>query len=438
MEKQANTVGAVAEPSANLESRHFDVIVIGASLAGCSAATFYGRAGLKVALVERQRDPLAYKRLCTHFIQASAVPVLRRLGIESAIVEADAQPNPIDLRTRHGWTLPTTLQAADGSELHGYNLRRQKLDPIIRALAAGTPGVELMAGCSLRSLRFDGNRVVGATIDGDRSLSLNASLVVAADGRQSSAAQLAGARLHSSANKRFGLLVYLRNVPLASRKVSKMWFEGSRAGYLFPNDDGLTVCALMASKREIEPFRADPLGALRQAFREFPDAPDLAAVELVGDPMLVKDFANQWRDPVVKGMALIGDAGMSLDYLWGVGCGWAMQSAEWLVDATAAPIRQGQGLDHALSGYAGEVRRNLAGHRFLINDFARRESLNPIEHLLFSAATRDPALSRHVHEYGARMIGPARFLAPGKLLRALWVNWRARGQRNLATASGAG
>ena len=50
----------------------FDVVVVGASLAGCTAATLYARQGLSVALVESHRDPAHYKRACTHFIQSTA------------------------------------------------------------------------------------------------------------------------------------------------------------------------------------------------------------------------------------------------------------------------------------------------------------------------------------------------------------------------------
>lgn len=52
----------------------YDAVIVGASLAGCAAAIGLGRAGARVALVERQPDLAAFKRICSHQIQASATP----------------------------------------------------------------------------------------------------------------------------------------------------------------------------------------------------------------------------------------------------------------------------------------------------------------------------------------------------------------------------
>jgi 2-polyprenyl-6-methoxyphenol hydroxylase-like FAD-dependent oxidoreductase len=60
----------------------FDVAVVGASLAGCTTATLLARSGARVAVIERHAHPETYNRLCTHFVQASALPVLKTLGLD--------------------------------------------------------------------------------------------------------------------------------------------------------------------------------------------------------------------------------------------------------------------------------------------------------------------------------------------------------------------
>lgn len=57
-----------------------DAVIVGASLAGCTTAILLARAGARVALVERRPDAAAFKRICSHLIQSSAVPTLETTG----------------------------------------------------------------------------------------------------------------------------------------------------------------------------------------------------------------------------------------------------------------------------------------------------------------------------------------------------------------------
>jgi menaquinone-9 beta-reductase len=415
---------SIQQPHSNSE---FDVIVVGASLAGGTAARLYALQGLRVAVIEQQREPAAFKHLCTHFIQASATPTLRKLGLDSLIEEAGGLRNSVDIWTRYGWTGDVPPVDADGRPLFGYNIRRQRLDPILRGLVAQTSGVTLLAGCSVRGLIREGEAITGVEIGGQHSGALRARLVVAADGRNSPSAELAGVRLKSAPNCRVGALRAYRDVALRRGNCSQMWFYGDDVGYVFPNEQGVTVIAYMPHRDKLPSFRADVATALEASVATLPDAPDLSRAQPLGEPLLIKDYPNLWRPAVARGMALAGDALMSIDPLWGVGCGFAFQTADWLVDTTAPDLLAGRPLAKALKRYARTVRQRLGGHRFLINDFARRRKFNAIERLMFSAAAKDADMSRHLHAFGARLIGPMGFLAPGALLRAAWVNLRSRG-----------
>ena len=83
----------------------YDAVIVGASLAGCAAAIQLGRAGQRVAVVEKQPDPQAYKRTCSHFIQASGVPAIERLGLLEPIEAAGGQRPRVHAWTRWGWVM---------------------------------------------------------------------------------------------------------------------------------------------------------------------------------------------------------------------------------------------------------------------------------------------------------------------------------------------
>src|SRR4051812_29945752 len=82
--------------------RDYDAVVVGASLAGCSTAMLLARGGARVALVERSPDPQAFKRICGHFIQSSAVPALERIGLLDAMEAAGAVRSRLRIWTRWG------------------------------------------------------------------------------------------------------------------------------------------------------------------------------------------------------------------------------------------------------------------------------------------------------------------------------------------------
>ena len=178
----------IQQPHVNSE---FDVIVVGASLAGCTAARLYALQGLRVALIEQQREPVAFKHLCTHFIQASATPTLKRLGLDRLIEEAGGLRNSVDIWTRYGWTGDVPPLDADGQPVYGYSIRRLRLDPILRELVALTPGVTLLAGCSVRGLIRDAEAITGVEIGGQHSGALRARLGLLPMDSQPSAAELA-------------------------------------------------------------------------------------------------------------------------------------------------------------------------------------------------------------------------------------------------------
>src|SRR5204863_7732218 len=103
----------------------YDVVVAGASIAGCTAARLFALGGARVALIERRPDPTAYKVACTHQIQPSAVPTIERLGLAPLLERAGAVRSRAAAWTPCGGWLRFPADATSG-----YGITRQRLGPI--------------------------------------------------------------------------------------------------------------------------------------------------------------------------------------------------------------------------------------------------------------------------------------------------------------------
>ncbi|MFF7631555.1 NAD(P)/FAD-dependent oxidoreductase [Kitasatospora sp. NPDC008050] len=404
----------------------YDVVISGASLAGSAAAILLARRGVRVALLERRSDPEAYKVLCTHSLTANAYPVLDELGLIPALEEAGAVRNESRLYTRWGWIEPRAAPA--GPELpYAYNIRRSVLDPLIRSRAAQTPGVDLLLGHQVTGLVREAGRTSGvraSTPQGEREI--RARLVVGADGKDSAVAKFAGVSARQYENARFGYLAHFRNLPLHGG-IGSVWFLEPDMAYAFPNDDGVTVVAVLPDKKWLPAFREDLEGSFFAYVRALPEAPPIDSAERVTKFIGTVNYPLHSRKPTAPGVALIGDAALTADPLWGVGCGWALQSAQWLAEAIGSAAT-GQGdLDRSLAAYGRRHRRRLRGHQYLAADFAKSRPFNPGERLMFSAAARDESMARHTYLFASRLIGPLRFLNPVALAKASAVNIKHRG-----------
>ncbi len=400
-----------------------DVIIVGASLAGCTAARLFARQGLRVALLERRTDLDWHKPICTHYIQACAVPTVQRLGLEPLLDEAGCVRSRMEFWTRYGWI----RHAADTPpETYGYNIRRQALDPVVRQLAAETPGVELMLGSTAAELLKEGKRFVGVRVreQQGQTTELRGRLIVAADGRNSGLARLADVPAATKKNRRFTYYAYYRDLPLPSGNDSQLWLLDPDVAYALPNEDQMTLIALWLTKNKLPFFKYNRHVAFDAYLRTIPGELDFERAERISDVIGALDLPIQFRSAAKPGLAFVGDAAFAPDPLWGVGCGWAFQSAAWLVDFTAAAMNAGKDVDAALRRYRRHHRRSLAGHHFVISDYARGRHFSRAEKAFYYAAARDPQLAELILAFGACRVGLSSFLSPRVLGRVLWNNLR--------------
>ncbi|MGC1852086.1 MAG: NAD(P)/FAD-dependent oxidoreductase, partial [Solirubrobacterales bacterium] len=292
----------------------YDAVIVGGSLAGCTAAIGLARAGARVALVEQRPDPAAFKRMCSHYVQASAVPTLERLGLLEPMLAAGAVRSRAHIWTRWGW-----IEAPPERAGYGINLRRELLDPLIRETAATTPGVDLILGRTAeRLLREDGafrGVVIGDGNGGEATL--RGRLVVGADGRDSRIVELSGIPAKTLPHGRFAYGAYFEGAAPANAPDSSIWFLDPDVAAAFPTDSDLTFFAAMPTKARLAEFKRDPEAALVSYVAAIPEGPPIREGRRVGPVIGKLDMPNRVRGPVAPGLALIGDAALATDPLFG-------------------------------------------------------------------------------------------------------------------------
>lgn len=411
----------------------YDVVIVGASISGCTAAVHLGRAGLRVALLEKHKSIETPKTLCGHFLLGGAQEPLQRLGIWDDLIAHGAGTGGLALWSEHGWL---DRRRAD-SVPPFLNVRRSSLDPQVRRTAAGTDGVELLLGHTVTELLREGRRVVGVVarrIDGDRR-ELRARLVVGADGHRSRTARLAGAAERTYPNARAFLYAYYRDVPPRVDGEAAVWWHGDDWAVLTPTDGGLTEVALMPTRAGLPAAGADSFSSyIEDYFRRLPDGPDLRADLRASRVVASLDYPLVHRDPTpAPGLALIGDAALTTDPAPAPGCTWALLTGQWLAEHTADALHSDGSVDQAMRGYRRE-RRRLEREFFFMRSDAGSGKANPVQRLLREAAVHDPLTAERLLRVGMQVAPTTTVLRPTVLGRA----WKIRHRARRATPAGSG
>lgn len=394
----------------NSSRADFDVAVIGASVAGCTAARLFAQRGARVALIEKRPDPVAFKVACTHAILPASTPTIERLGLAPVLSERGVPRPWAQFWTPFGgwFGLP---------DVRGWGVTRRTLDPLLRSLAAETPGVELMAGWSAIDILAAHGRPAGVEIhDRDGAVRrVRARLLVGADGRESAIARLAKIRGRVHPHNRFFYFAYWRGVPPVPSEGDpsfRIWLLDPEGAAQFPNEDGLTVLVAVFPRRRLAEVRADVEGSYEGLLHGLPDGPDLSRAERVAKVVGKLEVPNVLRAPSRPGIAFVGDAALATDPLFGAGISFGFQSAERLVDETATALGDEGALDAALRRYARRFALRFWPHHLQMSAFSVAKPVGPLERLALRRATTDTIVARALGHVLARERSPASLWDP--------------------------
>ncbi len=409
-------------PPNDVQAEDFVVAVVGASVAGCTAARLFAGRGASVALVERRPDPAAYKVTCTHAILPPATPTIERLGLARLLTERGVPRTWVEFWSPHGGWFGVP-------DNRGWGVTRRTLDPLLRDLAVSTPGVEFFPGYTATRVLYDRDRPAGIEIENREgsSLRLGARLLVAADGRGSSVARLAGVPGRVRPHNRFFYFSYWRGVEQARTPAGpsiRLWAPNPDGASEFPNEDGLTLLGAVYPRWRLAEVRADLEGSYMRTVTELPGGPDLSAAERVGKILGKIEVPNVIRSAAGPGIAFVGDAALASDPTFGAGISFAFMGAEWLVDETSGVLDSRQDLDRALRRYRRKFAWRLGPHHLQMANFSAARELTPLERRAFRRASVDPVFARAFGQVLARQRSVFHLMDPRVAGRLLLGNAR--------------
>ena len=370
----------------------YDVIIVGARVAGSATAMLLARRGLNVLVVDRATFPS--DTLSTHQVQVPGVARLARWGVLDQVLAAGT-PLTRSARFDQGAAAFTGhYQAYEGVSAM-CSPRRTVLDKVL-VDAARAAGAEVRENFTVAGVLGDG-QVTGirGREKGGPEVTEQAPLIIGADGKHSVVAAAGQARSYRTRPPQsIAFYTYWAEVPAHPELPTEDGLAGEIYGRpgcavgAWPTNDGLLMTYLAWPVARFGEFRRDVEGNFLRALDAVGMGERIRAGRRAGRFRGTPDLPSYFRQAYGPGWALVGDAGLLLDPITGQGIGHAFRDAELLADAVADGLGGIRPLDEALGRYHRARDRAV---RPMYDFTARLAALTPprpAELALFQAIAR--------------------------------------------------
>jgi 2-polyprenyl-6-methoxyphenol hydroxylase-like FAD-dependent oxidoreductase len=339
-------------------NERYDVIIVGARVAGSILALCLAQQGRKVLLLDRAKFPS--DTLSTHFFRAPALRAFEQAGVLEQVL-------PVAPHLRMSYTVIDGIviqePVEEPADFPFYMcVRRITLDEILIERVRQSANIDFYESAKVEGLVKQDSRVDGVTWRSQDGMQISTGkAVVGADGIRSSLAKWLQPNVEiSEPVRRTMYYAYYAGLAALEGPAAEFHFRGDHLVYCFPCDGNLSLLAASLPISEFDEFRRDPQGRLDQELHSMVElAPRIKRASRVSPVQGTGSIGGHLRVPFGDGWALVGDAGMAMDP-------WSGQGID---QATTHAVMLARHLDDFLSGREGWEAAMQAFHTER-NDFS--------------------------------------------------------------------
>lgn len=350
-------------------SASYDVIIVGARIAGATLAWELSRRGYSTLLLDRAEFPS--DTLSTQNVYANTLSKFREMGVLDELFATGTRLYNRAHINFDGAVIDGRFPAVDGID-GCLCVKRKYIDDILYRHASRQPGVTAITGFRATGLLYGEDGIVtgvsGISKEG-KIRTYSASLVVGADGRRSFVRQWAGAKTRFCLPTDFASYVaYVDGYEQGEERFVEFYKQGDKIAIAFPTSDAQHVIGFMfplTDTARIERLRTEPERELRKLADEelsaTPMPERLRGATFAGRVRALIGYDNDWHQAMGKGWALVGDALSFKDPAVGQGMHDAVFGAGLLAStlATSAPERWAHEWEELAERYEQGMRAKL-------------------------------------------------------------------------------
>lgn len=344
----------------------YDVIIVGAGLAGCSAAIQLGQRGFKVLLLEQKTYPV--HKLCGEFLSVEVQGYLKNLGVWEAVTSKGA----------HTIT-KARITAADGATFdaplpgEALGLSRYQLD-LLLVEAAQTQHVDVKMGTRVRAVLRSQPRMFSVITSAG---SFQAQMVLGAFGKRSVLDRTLNRDFLQVPTPYVAFKAHYRGIDVAET-IELHAFEGGYCGVSHV-EEGITNMCWIGHETALHQAGGKPEGMIAEVLCK---NPHLAKRFEQGKSLFsafkaISQITFVQKDLVVDGIWMLGDAVCMITPLCGDGMAMALRSADLAVPLVDDALNERSTFEVAAERYRKqwqhEFKRRLQLGRWVHRLYERPE-----------------------------------------------------------------